>query len=131
MAAGAAKALVLLDRKQLGRLLRVRGLLSSCKKWGEDTAAHQDPQTTPVRTAESVALLRPSPEPRTPLGYILPPGAGLLAAAALRRATGSLLMASKQELDDFLASVERRAFKQAAFAVRDDDSALDIVQDAM
>jgi RNA polymerase sigma-70 factor (ECF subfamily) len=40
-------------------------------------------------------------------------------------------MASKQELDDFLASVERRAFKQAAFAVRDDDAALDIVQDAM
>jgi RNA polymerase sigma-70 factor, ECF subfamily len=27
--------------------------------------------------------------------------------------------------------VERRAFKQAMFAVRDDDSALDIVQDAM
>jgi RNA polymerase sigma-70 factor (ECF subfamily) len=40
-------------------------------------------------------------------------------------------MASKQELDEFLASVERRAFKQAAFAVRDDDAALDIVQDAM
>jgi len=40
-------------------------------------------------------------------------------------------MASKQELDDFLAGVERRAFKQAAFAVRDDDAALDIVQDAM
>lgn len=40
-------------------------------------------------------------------------------------------MASKEELDDFLASVERRAFKQAAFAVRDDDSALDIVQEAM
>jgi RNA polymerase sigma-70 factor (ECF subfamily) len=45
--------------------------------------------------------------------------------------TGSLVMASKQELDDFLASVERRAFKQAAFAVRDDDASLDIVQDAM
>jgi RNA polymerase sigma-70 factor (ECF subfamily) len=40
-------------------------------------------------------------------------------------------MASKEELDDFLASVERRAFKQAAFAVRDDDAALDIVQEAM
>lgn len=40
-------------------------------------------------------------------------------------------MASRQELDEFLASVERRAFKQAAFAVRDDDAALDIVQDAM
>ena len=31
----------------------------------------------------------------------------------------------------FLAGVERRAYKQALFAVRDDDTALDIVQDAM
>jgi RNA polymerase sigma-70 factor (ECF subfamily) len=30
-----------------------------------------------------------------------------------------------------LANVERRAFKQAMFAVRDEDSAVDIVQDAM
>ena len=30
-----------------------------------------------------------------------------------------------------LANVERRAFKQAMFAVRDEDAALDIVQDAM
>ncbi|MBK6402139.1 MAG: RNA polymerase sigma factor [Rhodocyclaceae bacterium] len=40
-------------------------------------------------------------------------------------------MASALELADFLASVERRAFKQALFAVRDGDDALDIVQDAM
>ena len=40
-------------------------------------------------------------------------------------------MASAQELSDFLSSVEQRAFKQAVYAVRDDDSALDIVQDAM
>jgi RNA polymerase sigma-70 factor, ECF subfamily len=40
-------------------------------------------------------------------------------------------MASREELSDFLASVERRAFKQAQFAVRDADAALDIVQDAM
>ena len=40
-------------------------------------------------------------------------------------------MASEQELSAFLLSVEKRAFKQAVFAVRDDDSALDIVQDAM
>ena len=31
----------------------------------------------------------------------------------------------------FLASVERRAYKQAVFAVRENESALDIVQDAM
>lgn len=40
-------------------------------------------------------------------------------------------MASDKELSDFLESVERRAFKQAAFAVRKDEAALDIVQDAM
>jgi RNA polymerase sigma-70 factor (ECF subfamily) len=34
-------------------------------------------------------------------------------------------------LSAFLAGVERRAFKQAMFAVRDEDAALDIVQDAM
>jgi RNA polymerase sigma-70 factor (ECF subfamily) len=40
-------------------------------------------------------------------------------------------MATREELSEFLASVERRAFKQAQFAVRDTDAALDIVQDAM
>lgn len=40
-------------------------------------------------------------------------------------------MATTKELSDFLESVERRAFKQTAYAVRDDHSALDIVQDAM
>jgi RNA polymerase sigma-70 factor (ECF subfamily) len=40
-------------------------------------------------------------------------------------------LASEQELDDFLRSVERRAFKRTAYTVRDDDAALDIVQDAM
>ncbi len=40
-------------------------------------------------------------------------------------------MASAQELSDFLRSIEQRAFKQAVYAVRDDDAALDIVQDAM
>ncbi|MEC5399403.1 RNA polymerase sigma factor [Uliginosibacterium sp. H1] len=40
-------------------------------------------------------------------------------------------MASRSELSDFLASVERRAFRQAQYAVRDEEAALDIVQDAM
>jgi RNA polymerase sigma-70 factor (ECF subfamily) len=40
-------------------------------------------------------------------------------------------MATDQELSDFLESVERRAFKQAAYAVRKEEAALDIVQDAM
>ncbi|HET9043185.1 MAG TPA: RNA polymerase sigma factor [Burkholderiales bacterium] len=40
-------------------------------------------------------------------------------------------MATRTELSEFLAGVERRAYKQALFAVRDDEGALDIVQDAM
>jgi RNA polymerase sigma-70 factor (ECF subfamily) len=40
-------------------------------------------------------------------------------------------MATREELSEFLAGVERRAFKQAVFAVRDESNALDIVQDAM
>jgi RNA polymerase sigma-70 factor (ECF subfamily) len=36
-----------------------------------------------------------------------------------------------QELADFLQSVDKRAFKRTAYAVRNDDAALDIVQDAM
>ena len=40
-------------------------------------------------------------------------------------------MATEKELSDFLTHVERRAFKQAVYAVRKDESALDIVQDAM
>jgi RNA polymerase sigma-70 factor (ECF subfamily) len=40
-------------------------------------------------------------------------------------------LATEQELSDFLKSVEKRAFKRASYAVRDDDAALDIVQDAM
>lgn len=40
-------------------------------------------------------------------------------------------LATPKELSDFLAEVERRAYKQALFGVRDDHAALDIVQDAM
>lgn len=41
------------------------------------------------------------------------------------------LLASRNELSEFLADVERRAYKQALFAVRDEENALDIVQDSM
>ncbi len=40
-------------------------------------------------------------------------------------------MATDTELSDFLKSVEKRAFKRAVYAVRSDDAALDIVQEAM
>lgn len=40
-------------------------------------------------------------------------------------------MATAQELSDFLQSVEKRAFKRSLYHVRDEDAALDIVQDSM
>src|SRR5882672_9752089 len=53
-------------------------------------------------------------------------------AAQLQGSDGEgLTLASRGELEAFLKSIERRAFKQAVFAVRDDEAALDIVQDAM
>jgi RNA polymerase sigma-70 factor (ECF subfamily) len=48
-----------------------------------------------------------------------------------RVSTGYSELASQQEISAFLAEVERRAFKQAMYAVRDDEAALDVVQDAM
>jgi RNA polymerase sigma-70 factor (ECF subfamily) len=45
--------------------------------------------------------------------------------------SGVAKLASRNELSGFLAAVERRAYKQALFAVRDEHLALDIVQDAM
>ena len=45
--------------------------------------------------------------------------------------TRRIPLATRKELSDFLATVERRAFKQALFAVRNEQFALDIVQDAM
>jgi len=40
-------------------------------------------------------------------------------------------LASEQDLSDFLKSVEKRAFKRTVYHVRDEDAALDIVQDSM
>lgn len=41
------------------------------------------------------------------------------------------LLATEQELSDFLKSVEKRAFKRSVYHVRNQESALDIVQDSM
>jgi len=41
------------------------------------------------------------------------------------------LLATQQELSDFLKSVEKRAFKRSVYHVRNVESALDIVQDSM
>ncbi len=40
-------------------------------------------------------------------------------------------LATDKDLSDFLKSVEKRAFKRTLYAVRDDEAALDIVQDSM
>ena len=40
-------------------------------------------------------------------------------------------MASEHELSDFLKSVEKRAFKRTIYHVRNEDAALDIVQESM
>lgn len=40
-------------------------------------------------------------------------------------------MASEKELSDFLRATEKRAFKQVLFAIRDEASALDVIQDSM
>ena len=40
-------------------------------------------------------------------------------------------MATERELSDFLKDVEKRAFKRTVYHVRNDESALDIVQDSM
>ncbi|WP_342669212.1 RNA polymerase sigma factor [Candidatus Propionivibrio aalborgensis] len=51
--------------------------------------------------------------------------------ASHSKTTRISVLASQRELSDFLAASERRAFKQAMFAVRNEESALDIVQDSM
>ena len=40
-------------------------------------------------------------------------------------------MATAQELNSFLQSVDKRAFKRTVYQVRDEEAALDIVQDSM
>jgi RNA polymerase sigma-70 factor (ECF subfamily) len=43
----------------------------------------------------------------------------------------SHILATDKELSDFLRGVERRAFKRGLYHVRDEEAALDIVQDSM
>jgi RNA polymerase sigma-70 factor (ECF subfamily) len=60
----------------------------------------------------------------------LPAAVAMLLAEEPARPEEGVLDRSR-ELDRFLASVERRAFKIAQIAIRDIEEALDIVQDAM
>jgi RNA polymerase sigma-70 factor (ECF subfamily) len=45
--------------------------------------------------------------------------------------SGFFVLASESELSNFLKSVEKRAFKRSIYHVRNEESALDIVQDSM
>lgn len=47
------------------------------------------------------------------------------------RQAGNLLLATEQELSNFLKGVEKRAYKRSLYHVRNEESALDIVQDSM
>jgi RNA polymerase sigma-70 factor (ECF subfamily) len=55
----------------------------------------------------------------------------VIIAAARAGRIAARALASDKELADFLKSVEKRAFKRTVYAVRNDEAALDIVQDAM
>ena len=55
----------------------------------------------------------------------------IIPRAQTGRSPDPTALATDKELSDFLKSVEKRAFKRAVYAVRSDDAALDIVQDAM
>jgi RNA polymerase sigma-70 factor (ECF subfamily) len=76
---------------------------------------------------------RASARAPTTRGASWPESCGERRAAGARRppVSNGPTLATYQEISAFLAEVERRAFKQAMYAVRDDDAALDIVQDAM
>lgn len=92
-----------------------------------------------ARTAEDTEACG---DKQTGAAAVLPRAGRLIASAAAAEASQygtdcrstagpHPLMATREELSEFLASVERRAYRQAQFAVRDHDAALDIVQEAM
>jgi RNA polymerase sigma-70 factor (ECF subfamily) len=60
-----------------------------------------------------------------------PPRAVLTKNGTLPVISRISILSTASELSDFLATSERRAFKQAMFAVRNEETALDIVQDSM
>ena len=61
----------------------------------------------------------------------LPRALAALLAQEPARTPKEAVLDQSRELEQFLASIERRAFKVAEIAVRNVDDALDIVQDSM
>jgi RNA polymerase sigma-70 factor (ECF subfamily) len=51
--------------------------------------------------------------------------------AFTKRPPDPIFLATERELSDFLKGVEKRAFKRSMYHVRNEESALDIVQDSM
>lgn len=60
-----------------------------------------------------------------------PPDPVIPATDGARRDIPCRPLATERELNDFLRSVEKRAFKRSVYHVRDEEAALDIVQDSM
>ena len=69
-----------------------------------------------------LGALRATPPPACPCSS---------AGQAAHEPSKAVSLATEQELSDFLKNVERRAFKRSIYHVRDEDAALDIVQDSM
>jgi RNA polymerase sigma-70 factor, ECF subfamily len=77
----------------------------------------------------------PVPQGLTQSGQFIQFDLGRPAHGSLTATTEPILSAqplsAADDLNEFLKSVERRAFKRTVYAVRDEDAALDIVQEAM
>lgn len=71
-----------------------------------------DPRPAPPTAARSSLIIRGGPRAGAP-------------------SPAEHALAPDKELSDFLRSVEKRAFKRTVYAVRDEEAALDIVQDSM
>lgn len=81
------------------------------------------PEADPKATAQPIKPPRHNPRRKSP-----PLSPRHFPRGAPRRQTR---LATEKELSDFLKSVERRAFKRSVYHVRDEEAALDIVQDSM
>jgi RNA polymerase sigma-70 factor, ECF subfamily len=88
--------------------LRAGRTIENCRATGDYRIGRRTRPTRAARESADVIIARPA-----------------------WRHPGALALATDKELSDFLKSVEKRAWKRAVYAVRDDDAALDIVQDTM